>query len=92
MRGLHYGEKIKTKLGEFKKDFRKNFVDDKDPIKKIVEDITGGEKLAAEKDPYTLLRLNNGVTGKTRVALEYGILDEQGEKNKQKLSRSIRTC
>lgn len=71
---------IKNKLIEAKRSFRKNFVDDLDPLKKIVEDITNGEKLSANEDTHKLLRLNKGVTGRVRVALEYGIVDSKGNK------------
>lgn len=69
--------------------FRKNFVDDLDPLKKIVNEISGDKKLMTEEDAYKLLRLNNGVTGKVQVALEYGVLDKKGEKVSKSLKEIL---
>lgn len=73
-------DNVKNKLIEAKRSFRKNFVDDLDPLKEIIEDITNGEKLSVNEDAHKLLRLNKGVTGRVRVALEYGIVDSNGNK------------
>jgi hypothetical protein len=69
--------------------FRKNFVDDLDPLKKIVNEISGDKKLMTEEDAYKLLRLNNGVTGKVQVALEYGVLNGKGEKVSKSLKEIL---
>lgn len=82
-------QKSKSKISEFKKNFRKNFVDELDPMKKIVNDITNGKKLNVEEDPTELMRLLNGVTGKVRVALEYGIVDDKGNKVGKSLKEII---
>lgn len=82
-------QKSKSKISEFKKNFRKNFVDELDPMKKIVNDITNGKKLNVEEDPTELMRLLNGVTGKVRVALEYGIVDNNGNKIGKSLKEII---
>ena len=71
---------VKNKLIEAKKSFRKNFVDELDPLKKIIEEITNGKEVDINNDTYKLLRLNKGVTGRVRVALEYGIVDNNGNK------------
>lgn len=83
-------QKSKSKLAEFKKTFRKNFVDELDPMKKIVEDITKGEKLDVENNPTEMMRLLNGVTGKVRVALEYGIVDNKGNKIGKSLKEIVK--
>lgn len=73
-------EDVKNKLIEAKNSFRKNFVDELDPLKKIIEEITNGKEVDINNDTYKLLRLNKGVTGRVRVALEYGIVDDNGNK------------
>lgn len=73
-------EKGKESIVKTAKNFRKNFVDELDPLKKIVEEISSGDKLMTKENAYKLLRLNNGVTGKVQVALEYGVLNKNGEK------------
>lgn len=90
---IDYGDEQMSLWGKAKEgiiktahNFRKNFVDDLDPLKKIVNEIAGDDKLMTEQDAYKLLRLNNGVTGKVQVALEYGILDKNG----QKISKSLK--
>lgn len=84
---IDYGDEQMSLWGKAKEgliktahNFRKNFVDDLDPLKKIVNEIAGDNKLMTEQDAYKLLRLNNGVTGKVQVALEYGVVDKNGEK------------
>lgn len=72
--------RAKERALEFKKGFRKNFFDDLDPLKQVINDITDGKKLSIDRDAYAKLRLNRGVTGKVRVALEHGIVDNQGNK------------
>ena len=84
---IDYGDEQMSLWGKAKEgiiktahNFRKNFVDDLDPLKKIVNEIAGDNKLMTEQDAYKLLRLNNGVTGKVQVALEYGVVDKNGKK------------
>lgn len=82
-------KKGKDTLIKTANNFRKNFVDDLDPLKKIVNEISGDKKLMAEQDAYKLLRLNNGVTGKVQVALEYGVLNGKGEKVSKSLKEIL---
>lgn len=81
--------KAKDRILEFKKSFRKNFFDDLDPLKQIINDITDGKKLPVDKDAYAKLRLNRGVTGRVQVALEYGITNNNGEKIGKSLKEII---
>jgi len=87
--GISLWGNVKSKALDFKQSFRKNFVDELDPLKQIINDITGGKELPINKDAYSLLRLNNGVTGKVRVALEYGIVDGKGNKVDKSLKEII---
>lgn len=82
-------KRVKDKYSEFKKTFRKNFVDDLDPLKQVINDITDNKKLPVDKDAYARLRLNRGVTGKVQVALEYGIVNNQGQKVGKSLKEII---
>lgn len=72
--------KSKDSIVKAAKSFRKNFVDDLAPLEKIVKEISNNDDLPTSKNAYELLRLNNGVTGKVRVALEYGVVNDNGEK------------
>ena len=81
--------KVKERALEFKKGFRKNFTDDLDPLKQVINDITDNKKLPVDKDAYIRARLNRGVTGKVRVALEYGIVNNQGKKVGKSLKEII---
>jgi len=81
--------RAKERALEFKKSFRKNFIDDLDPLKKVINDITGGKKLPVDEDAYARLRLNRGVTGKVQVALEHGIVNNQGNKVGKSLKEVI---
>ncbi|MBE5813173.1 MAG: hypothetical protein E7314_05935 [Clostridiales bacterium] len=83
-------KKSKDTLIKSAKSFRKNFVDDLDPLKKIINEVAGDTKLMTEEDAYKLLRLNNGVTGKVQVALEYGVVDKNGKKIGKSLKEILR--
>lgn len=50
--------------------------DELQPLKKAVQDMTGGADIPITKDPFKLAELNRGWVGKAETYLHYGIVDE----------------
>jgi hypothetical protein len=55
-------------------------IDELDPLKRAVDEITGGAKIAASDNPYELAWLNRGWQGKAETFLKYGTIDENFNK------------
>lgn len=51
-------------------------IDELDPLKRAVDEITGGAKIATSDNPYELAWLNRGWQGKAETYLKYGAVDE----------------
>lgn len=84
---ISVGEKEKRSY-----DWENFYTDMKDelyPIKSIVNELTGGEKLPASKDPYILARLTRGAAGKAEQFIDHSPFKFNTYENVGKSLKSI---
>lgn len=70
--------------------FYENVFDRFDPVKRFVQQLTGGEKLPASEDPYVLFRTAVDYAGKAVHFLKYGALDFKTLERTKEASESLR--
>lgn len=83
---LSIGEKEAKSSATTVDQFMTAMVDDLRPLKKAVDDMTGGRELPIDKDPYNLARLSRGWAGKAEAMLFHGVVDS----NFQKVGKSLK--
>lgn len=93
-------EKIRSRLGEQSESteeglswakFRKDYVDDLDPVKAASKAMADGKDVAADKDPYQLMQRAKNWRAQLKYTLKYGTMDfATGEKNGEGLAQVLK--